>query len=106
MYYTFGNLIRQGQPQRDGIDILFSQFIADLYTSFARTYNPNPQAEFLLARDYMSTYEQIYGSGGLWEEVKSGESPTLHRLDWPSSQVTFDEIAQCEALGFPLNYYL
>ncbi|KIM96048.1 hypothetical protein OIDMADRAFT_132746 [Oidiodendron maius Zn] len=105
VYYTFGNLIRQGQPQRDDIDLPFSQLIVDLYTSFARSYTPNPSLEYLRVRDYDSTLQQIDRPGGCWEPVERGENPTLRRLDWPSSQAVFNEVAQCNALGLPLDYF-
>lgn len=105
VYYTFGNLIRQGQPQRDDIDLPFSQLIVDLYASFARNYTPNPSLEYLRARDYDSTLQQIDRPGGCWEPVKRGEDATLRRLDWPSSQAVFNEVAQCKALGLPLDYF-
>ena len=96
--------MREGKPLRDNIDIPFSQLIVDSWTSFARTYNPNPTPLFLSSRDYTGTLAQIEALGGIWQPVTPG-NPTMRRLDWPTRQVAFDEQAQCDQIQLPLTYY-
>lgn len=99
VYYTFGNLIREGRPVRDDIDLPFSQFVVDILSSFVRSNDPNPDVNFLCSRHYQSTLEQVTRPGGIWERVTDADSPTLRRLDWPADQIPFQEVAQCSALG-------
>ena len=98
VYYVFGNLIRQGRPARDDIDVPFSQLIVDLFTSFVRSYDPNPEIDFLRRRNYQNTLGQVTRPDGVWKQVVDPDHPTLRRLDWPSDQAAFDEIAQCGVL--------
>ena len=99
VYYTFGNLIRQGRPVRDNIDMPFSQFIVDLFTSFIRSSNPNPDPKYLHNRGYESTLEEVTRPGGIWDPVSDANNPTLRYLIWPADQITFQEISQCDVLG-------
>ena len=103
LYYVFGNIIRSGLPQRDEDDIPFSQFIMDSWTSFARTQNPNPDVDYLMARGYNSTIHEIQ-MAGVWESLNTS-LPSYRQLQWPSAQMSLSEGPQCEALGFPLDYY-
>ena len=104
VYYVFGNLVRSGEPLRDDVDLPFSQLIVDSLTSFVRTYNPNPDPNYLRAKNYLNTLTHLQTPDGVWEAVSSAGNP-LRSLDWPSKQVPFKENAQCEALGRPLDYY-
>ena len=103
LYYVFGNIIRSGLPQRDENDIPFSQFIVDSWTSFARTHNPNPDINYLVARGYNNTINEIH-MAGVWEPLNTS-SPSYRQLQWPSIQMPLQERSQCQALGFPLDYY-
>jgi hypothetical protein len=47
LYFVFGTILRMGYHLRDGNDLPFSQFILDPWSSFARSYNPNPDRGFL-----------------------------------------------------------
>jgi hypothetical protein len=71
----------------------------DLFTSFIRSYDPNPDTVFLRSRNYTSTLNQVTSRGGIWKPVLDTERPTLRRLDWPTYQAAFSEMAQCRALG-------
>lgn len=122
LYYVFGNLARQGLPQRSDNpgDLEFEQFVLDSWAAFIRTGDPNPEKGFLVARGYKSTLEQVWGdkerserAGGARGWVPSTGSNdddvelTMRVLDWPSSyQSGFREREQCKGLGLGLEYYL
>lgn len=59
LYYIFGNLGRAGLPMRDEADLPFEQFVVDSFASFARSLDPNPTADFLQARGYLSTLGEV-----------------------------------------------
>ena len=77
----------------------FSQFIVDLFTSFIRSSNPNPDSKYLNNRGYESTLEEVTRPGGIWDPVSDADNPTLRRLNWPADQITFQEMSQCDVLG-------
>ena len=103
LFYVFGNIIRSELPQRDENDIPFSQFIVDSWTSFARTHNPNPDIDYLTARGYTNTINEIQ-MAGVWEPLNTSQ-PSYRQLQWPSAQMPLNEGPQCQALGFSLDYY-
>jgi carboxylesterase type B len=107
LYYVFGTLVRMGYPFRDTNDLLFEQFILDTWTSFARSYNPNPSEDFLKARGYTNTSTALQISG-LWAPLSKSkvDGLTARLLQWPSQQVQFRDTDQCAALGWPLQLYL
>ncbi|KAI1212406.1 alpha/beta-hydrolase [Annulohypoxylon truncatum] len=105
LYYVFGNLARQGLPMRDEFDLPFEQFVVDTFSSFARTFDPNPDVEFLEARGYTSTLEEVERAGK-WEASTFLEGMTMRTLQWPSFQGPFLEARQCDSLGLGLDYYL
>jgi hypothetical protein len=88
---------------RDEYDLPFEQFVLDSFASFARTYDPNPERGFLVARGYKSTIQEI-DTAGRWEPATK-EKNTMRVLQWPSYQGPFREGPQCDALGLGLNYY-
>lgn len=104
LYFVFGNVLRMGEKLRDEYDLPFEQFVLDSWTSFARTWDPNPDRGFLEARGFTNTSMELEGAG-LWEPVKEG-SFTLRELQWPSYQAEFGHENQCGVLGYPLDYYL
>ncbi|KAF8585026.1 cholinesterase [Ramaria rubella] len=103
LYYVFGNLGQFSLPFRDDTDLLMSQLSLDLWVAFASTFNPNPSQAYLSARNYQNTLAEVRRSG-TWEPVNV-QNPTLRRMDFPSSQNAFEEIEQCDFLGFPLSFY-
>ncbi|KAI1393824.1 alpha/beta-hydrolase [Hypoxylon trugodes] len=105
LYYVFGNLARQNLPLRDEFDLPFERLIVDSFSSFARSFNPNPDPEFLEARGYTSTLEEIESSGEWLPSTVEGDM-TMRTLQWPSIQGPFTETEQCEGLGLGLGYYL
>ncbi|KAI1745734.1 Alpha/Beta hydrolase protein [Xylaria scruposa] len=103
LYYLFGNLAREGLPMRDEHDLPFQQFVVDSFSSFARTYDPNPDPAYLRARGYVNTLSEI-GRIGIWKPA------TKHRmikrvLQWPNTESLFTELEQCWGLGLSLDYY-
>ncbi|TGJ87229.1 hypothetical protein E0Z10_g1524 [Xylaria hypoxylon] len=103
LYYLFGNLAREGLPMRDDHDLPFQQFVIDSFSSFARTYNPNPDLAYLRARGYTNTTREIEQSG-IWKP-STKDRITKRTLQWPSYESAFIELEQCEGLELPLNYY-
>lgn len=103
LYYEFGTLGQFALPFRDSLDLPFMQLVSDHWISFVRAHDPNPDPAFLEARGYTATLEQIEKSGS-WNQVTK-TSNTLRRLDIPSKQDSFLELAQCELLELPLDFY-
>lgn len=103
LYLVFGNVAFQGLPERDGNDLAFEQLTLDSFTSFVRTYDPNPDQGFLEARRYTNTSEELERAG-TWRPATEGDL-TLRALRWESYQDEFRELKQCEALGLPLTYW-
>ena len=104
--YTFGTLSYTGQPDRDGLDIPMSQFVLDTMASFARTYDPNPNLDWLNARGFTNTTTAAQLSDA-WAQVQA-DDPSLRVFQWPSFQAAFDIFSsteRCNALGLPLDYY-
>ncbi|KAI2630640.1 alpha/beta-hydrolase [Hypoxylon sp. NC1633] len=105
LYYVFGNLASQNLPMRDEYDLPFEQLVLDSFSSFARTYDPNPDAAFLIARGFSSTLDEIRRAGA-WLPSTSKGGMTMRTLQWPSFQGPFVETRQCESLGSGIDYYL
>ncbi|KAK4192042.1 putative cholinesterase [Podospora australis] len=105
LYYVFGTLARQGLPMRDEGDLPFEQFVLDSFVSFIRTGDPNPDKDYLKARGYKNTLEQVERASK-WKPATKEGGMTLRSLNWPvSRQGGFRELEQCEGLGLGLGYY-
>ena len=98
---VFGNALRAGLPDRDGLDVPFLQLSVDYWSAFARTRDPNPSRAYLEARGYWSTLEQTEKVGP-WVAAKEGG---WRLLQWNGRQQGVTEKAQCDALGLPINYF-
>lgn len=106
MLYVFGNVARRGLPFRDHNDVLFERYVLDTFSSFARTYNPNPDLEFLKARGYQSTLD-ILEKAGPWKAATK-EDMRIRILDLPGEgdmMQGFRDVEQCEWMGLPLDYF-
>jgi carboxylesterase type B len=101
---VFGTWRRLGLPERDGNDTPFTQAVVDRWSSFGRTYNPNPDPAYLVSRGYTNTTSEIATSGA-WYPV-TADSQTLRQLQWPSRQDSFTAKERCTVLGLPLDYFL
>ncbi|KAK2011141.1 carboxylesterase [Colletotrichum eremochloae] len=103
---VFGNIVRQGNPLRDEYDLPWEQYLVDAFTSFARTYDPNPENGFLKARGFESTLMAQEQSP--WEPAVRGEMK-MRRIDWPvegDMMRDFKDLEQCRFLKLPLDYYI
>ena len=105
LYYVFGSL-PSTLPYRDNLDLPFMQRMVDIWTSFARTYNPNPDPEYLTVRWYNNTLAAIRGEEP-WQAATSIsiDAEPLRTLQRTSFMGPFAEQAQCDNLGYPLDYY-
>ncbi|KAL5114038.1 hypothetical protein ACEQ8H_008094 [Pleosporales sp. CAS-2024a] len=101
---VFGTWRRLGLPERDDNDTPFTQAVMDRWSSFGRTYNPNPDPGYLVARGYTNTTWEIATSGA-WRPV-TADSQTWRQLQWPSRQDSFTAKEKCTALGLPLDSFL
>jgi hypothetical protein len=59
--------------------------------------DPNPDVEYLRARGYWDTLEQVETSG-LWSPVNAKE-PEMMRLQWRGGMAPLPDEAQCAVLG-------
>ncbi|KAK0636783.1 Alpha/Beta hydrolase protein [Bombardia bombarda] len=98
---VFGTARRAGRPERDGLDVPFMQLVVEYWASFARTGDPNPDREYLVARGHRGTLEQV-DKVGRWEAVDA-ERPTMRVLQWDGKQVPFVDQDVCGALGAPMD---
>jgi hypothetical protein len=107
LYYTFGTILRMGYQLRDANDLLFEQFIVDAWTSFARSYDPNPSLDYLKARGYENTIAALQQSGP-WTPLTKNKTDArnVRLLQVSSKQVPFRDPEQCAALGWPIELYL
>ncbi|EAU83928.2 cholinesterase [Coprinopsis cinerea okayama7 len=104
LLYTLGNLGQDSHPFRDGDDLVMTQLSVDLWTSFARTFDPNPSEEYLRARGYTNTTE-VLRKRGRWERVTPSNRRPLKLIDMTFRQSPWLEREQCEVLGYPLSYF-
>ena len=109
LFYVFGSL-PASLPFRDAQDLPFMRRMVDIWSAFARTFDPNPDPRFLAARGFTDTLEQL-AREERWTPVGErdlrgglGGRP-VRELQWESVMVPFGERAQCEFLGFPLDFF-
>ncbi|KAF6751080.1 cholinesterase [Ephemerocybe angulata] len=102
--YMFGTMGQDSLPFRDWDDLLLAQVNVDMWTSFARTYDPNPTLGYLKARGYTNTTIAL-AKGGKWKPVTANEKLPLRRIDSKLRNSGWVEREQCEVLGYPLEYY-
>ncbi|KAI9925762.1 hypothetical protein ASPWEDRAFT_42435 [Aspergillus wentii DTO 134E9] len=83
---TLNSKTQNVAPYYDERDILHSQLLNDIFGSFFRTHNPNPDPAFLKARGpaYASTYE-IFGAQGYHMSQFHPEDKQLSLLGMPPS---------------------
>ena len=105
LFYVFGSLPID-LPFRDDQDLPFMQRMVDIWSSFARTFNPNPDHAFLAARGFTSTIAQL-AAEPKWEPVTKQNvlGAPLRELQFQSTMLPFGSQAQCDFLGFPLDFF-
>lgn len=82
------------------------QRMVDIWSSFARTFNPNPDPRFLAARGFTGTLQQL-AKEEKWQPVTKANlhGKPVRELQWNSFMAPFGEQAQCEFLSFPLDFF-
>ncbi|KAF9548378.1 alpha/beta-hydrolase [Agrocybe pediades] len=101
--YVFGTQGQSNIAFRDPGDLILEQATTDIWGAFARTFNPNPAADYLEARGYTNTTALLKKSGP-WEPITTKSKTPLRIIDVPAwSSVPFREVEQCSVLGLPLT---
>ncbi|EED23401.1 carboxylesterase, putative [Talaromyces stipitatus ATCC 10500] len=98
LYEVFGTYYIFDQPVRVEEDIYYTNAIQDIWTSFAKTGNPNPDKEYLIIRGYESSLEMFEGFG--FEEYDAKKGRGLVNLQWP--RVWYSDLPDrehCQLLG-------
>lgn len=82
------------------------QMSLDTWTSFARTFNPNPDPAFLRARGFAAS-EANFAKQSKWDPVSKSNTngQPLRILEFPSKMDGFREQEQCDFMGFSLNHF-
>lgn len=101
----FGSL-PESLPFRDDQDLPFMQRMVDIWSSFARTFNTNPDHAFLAARGFTGTAAQL-AAEPQWEPVTRTNlhGAPLRELQFQSAMLPFGQQDQCAFLGFPLDFF-
>lgn len=97
--WVFGNL----GAIRDRLDLRSMELVSAYFAEFVRSGQPNPSTDYLRARGYSGVLEAVEHFDK-WEEVSHLEGP-IQRLDFPSARSTFQDMEQCEFLGYPMTHY-
>ncbi|KAJ7739568.1 alpha/beta-hydrolase [Mycena metata] len=98
LYEVFGTYHIFDQPVRNARDIAHTVMIQDLWSSFARSGDPNPPRAYLEARGYESTLEAL--SHWTWPKYTASK-PGVAQLQYPGVTTgTLPNIARCKVLGF------
>jgi hypothetical protein len=100
----FGSLGQDQIPFRDWNDLVLSQVSVDMWTSFARTFDPNPSPLFLAARGFTNTTAALRQSGS-WAEVTTSAKTPLRVFDAPSWNSPWQDQTQCNLLGYPATLF-
>ncbi|KAL2865864.1 putative carboxylesterase [Aspergillus lucknowensis] len=98
--FIFGNL----PAIRNSLDLHAALLISAYFAAFIRTGQPNPDMEFLAARGYTATMEAV-SAFDTWEPVRNASGP-IHVLDFPSETAPFQDLEQCEFLGWPITHFV
>ena len=99
--YTFGNILNQGWPDRDGTDTPFAKLTVDYWSAFARTGTPKPENGYLEARQYTDSKDKM-ADAGTW----SGDGKDIMRLQWTGiGQKSIDDNEICGEMGLGKEFY-
>ena len=100
--YTFGNILQQGWPDRDGLDTPFARLIVDYWSAFARTGTMKPEDGYMEARAYKDSLAKMKEAGD-WK----GDATTAMRLQWTGieSYSTDTYKVGCDEVEQPEDFY-
>jgi len=101
MPWIFGNLDRIRNPE----DLWSIQLVTSYFAAFVKSADPNPSLQYLDARGYDKVIEGVK-KFGQWGQVTAATGNEIRLLDWPSKSAGFQDVPQCDWLGYPLDYYL
>ncbi|KZT58011.1 alpha/beta-hydrolase [Calocera cornea HHB12733] len=104
LYLVFGSLNRAALPYRDSNDLPFAQAVLDRWSSFIRTYNPNPNPAYLTVRGYTNTYNKLVQEG-TWKPVGAAEGKEIRVLSVPEGTKPWQEVQQCQAMNLGLSTF-
>lgn len=90
-------------PIRDNNDLIASQLIVSYFANFARSANPNVPVARYNVLGYTQA-AQAAKMSGVWLPVTS-ESGPMKLLDFVSTTADFQDIPNCQFLGYSTNYY-
>lgn len=82
LYEVFGTYYIFNQPVRVYADIEYTNAVQDMWTSFAKTGNPNPDPEYLRVREYGSSSSEFFASFR-FEEYSAAAGGKVMNLQWP-----------------------
>ncbi|THC88456.1 hypothetical protein EYZ11_012097 [Aspergillus tanneri] len=97
--WVFGNL----ETLRDPPDLDSVRVVSAYFSEFVRSGQPNPPGEYLQARGYSTTLDVIKHFDR-WEPISNFEGP-MQLMGFPSVRANFQDIAQCDFLGYPMTHY-
>ncbi|KAJ7607157.1 alpha/beta-hydrolase [Roridomyces roridus] len=97
LYEVFGTYYIFDQPMRNSHDIAFGPLVQDLWSSFARTGNPNPPTAYLIARGYDTTRDAL--SKWTWPQY-AAKKPQMALLQYPGVGVAdaLPDVQKCAVL--------
>jgi carboxylesterase type B len=83
LYEVFGTYYLFDQPVRVYGDIAYTNAVQDMWTSFAKTGNPNPDPKYLSVREYGSSMD-FFGSFEFEEYSAEKGKEEVMNLQWPT----------------------
>ncbi|KZO97262.1 cholinesterase [Calocera viscosa TUFC12733] len=104
LYLVFGSLNRAALPYRDANDLPFAQSILDRWSSFIRSYNPNPNPAYLTVRGYTNMYSTLVQQG-TWHPVGAAQGKEIRVLSVPEGTKPWQEVDQCQAMNLSLSTF-
>lgn len=101
LYEVFGTYYIFNQPVRVNEDIYYTNAIQDIWTSFAKTGNPNLDEKYLSVRGYESSLDVFRDFR--FEEYSAGKGEGVVNLQWPKPWYSgIPDREHCRVLGVTL----
>lgn len=96
LYEVFGTYYLFSQPVRVYGDMAYTNAVQDMWTSFAKTGNPNPDPKYLSVRQYGSSIDFFHG----FEFKEYAASKKVMELQWPKPWASgLPDREHCELLN-------